>query len=197
MLGRPSQQDVTHKGVTLKSGVQLWPVGVDTAKSRIYGRLKITAAGPGCLHFPLGLPDEYYEGLIAERLVTKYQRGYPVRVFELDSGARNEPLDTAVYAYAAALYAGMQRVNWDKLEAPLKAPAGDLFVQAANAAGPEPRAPGPARDAAASSQVAQAAAGDAAGGVPPAPPAAEAVTEVAAARRVRIRRPNWVTGYRR
>jgi len=35
-----------------------------------------------------------------------------------------------VYAYAAAIYAGLNRINWDRLEASLLATAGDLFVQA-------------------------------------------------------------------
>jgi len=133
ILGRPTMQDVNHKGVTLKKGVQLWPVGVDSAKERIYARLKIIESGPGRMHFPLGLPDEYYEGLVAERLVTRYVHGYAKRVFEKDAGARNEPLDLEVYAYAAALFAGIQRTNWDRLEATLKASASDLFVIAGQA----------------------------------------------------------------
>jgi phage terminase large subunit GpA-like protein len=31
-------------------------------------------------------------------------------------GARNEALDCEVYDYAAAIYAGVTRVNWDQLE---------------------------------------------------------------------------------
>jgi phage terminase large subunit GpA-like protein len=130
VLGRPTAQDVTHRGVVVKNGVQLWPIGADTAKTKIYARLKITEPGPGRMHFPLGLPDEYYEGLVSERLITRYKHGRPVREFEKDAGARNEPLDVEVYAYAAALYAGMSRVNWDKLEAGLRESAGDLFVTA-------------------------------------------------------------------
>lgn len=134
ILGRPTPQDVTHKGTTIKGGVQLWPVGVDTAKARIYARLKIAMTGPGCMHFPLGLPEEYFKGLTAERLVTRYHKGYARMSWEKDAGARNEPLDLEVYAYAAALYAGVTRVNWDKLEATLKMTAADLFVAAADAA---------------------------------------------------------------
>lgn len=156
ILGRPTAQDVTHKGVKIKGGVQLWPLGDDTCKARIYARLKIEQSGPGCLHFPLGLPDEYYEGLLAERLVTKYVHGFPRQVFELDAGARNEPLDVEKCAYAAALYAGITRANWDTLEAGLKASAGDLFV-ASSVAAPAVQtsassAPTPAADEAAPAQ---------------------------------------------
>lgn len=142
ILGRPSAQDVTHRGEVIKNGVQLWPVGVDTAKARIYGRLKITLPGPGCMHWPLGLPDEYFKALTAERLVTRYHKGYARMSWEKDAGARNEALDLEVYAYAAALYAGVSRVNWDKLEATMRASAGDLFV-AAEARSEEAKVPAP------------------------------------------------------
>lgn len=138
VLGRPRAQDVNHRGQVIKDGVELWPIGTDTAKSRIYARLRIDTPGPGCLHFPLGLPDEYYQQLTAERLVTKYHHGYVKRVWEKDAGARNEALDLEVYAYAAALYAGLTRVNWDKVEAALRATAGDLFVDAERRAQQDP-----------------------------------------------------------
>jgi phage terminase large subunit GpA-like protein len=136
ILGRPTPQDVTHKGVTVKKGVALWPIGSDTAKARIYARMKITLPGPGCMHWPAGLPDEYFKGLTAERLIKRYHKGYARMSWEKDAGARNEPLDLEVYAYASALYAGVARVNWDKLEATMRSAAGDLFVAAENATTP-------------------------------------------------------------
>jgi phage terminase large subunit GpA-like protein len=142
ILGRPTLQDVTHRGETVKNGVALWPVGADTAKARIYARMKITLPGPGCMHWPAGLPDEYFKGLTAERLIKRYHKGYARMSWEKDAGARNEPLDLEVYAYAAALYAGVARVNWDKLEATMRSAAGDLFVAAAQEAAPtEPPTP--------------------------------------------------------
>jgi phage terminase large subunit GpA-like protein len=139
ILGRPTPQDVTHRGVTVKKGVSLWPIGADTAKARIYARMKTTLPGPGCMHWPAGLPDEYFKGLTAERLIKRYHKGYARMSWEKDAGARNEPLDLEVYAYAAALYAGIARVNWDKLEATMRSAAGDLFVAAA-ATGTAPEA---------------------------------------------------------
>lgn len=130
ILGRPTPQDIDHNGVKIPNGIMLWPIGTDTAKTEIYARLKIEQPGPGYMHFPLGLADEYYAGLTAERLVTKYVRGYLKHVWEKNAVERNEPLDLEVYAYAAAIYAGLNRVNWDRLEAALLATAGDLFVQA-------------------------------------------------------------------
>jgi phage terminase large subunit GpA-like protein len=134
ILGRPSAQDVNYDGQVVKGGVQLWPIGVDTAKARIYARMKITNGGPGAMHWPLGLPDDYFKGLTAERLITTYHHGYARMTWEKDAGVRNEPLDLEVYAYAAGLYAGIARANWDRLEATLRSSAGDLFVQAEAAA---------------------------------------------------------------
>lgn len=135
VLGKPTAQDVDHLGRKIARGVELFPVGADTAKTEIYARLKIERPGPGCMHFPAGLPDEYFKQLTAERLVSKYQRGYLRRVWEKDAGERNEALDLEVYAYAAAIFAGLNRVNWDRLEATLRATVQDLFVQANEAGG--------------------------------------------------------------
>ena len=139
VLGRPSAQDIDHKGIKIPNGVELWPIGTDTAKTEIYARLQIQtldekgrpAGGPGAMHFPLGLPDDYYKQLSAERLVTKYIKGYPRRVWEKDAGERNEALDLEVYAYAAAIYAGLKRARWDQIESGMRLTAGDLFVDAA------------------------------------------------------------------
>jgi phage terminase large subunit GpA-like protein len=119
VLGRPTKQDIDHNGKKIPNGIELWPIGTDTAKAEIYARLKIERPGPGHMHFPLGLPDEYFRGLTAERQVTRYVKGYLKTSWEKDEVERNEPLDLEVYAYAAAIYAGLNRVNWDRLEAAL------------------------------------------------------------------------------
>jgi phage terminase large subunit GpA-like protein len=131
ILGRPTKQDIDHQGLKIPNGIDLWPIGADTAKGEIYARLRIGKPGPGYMHFPTGLPDEYYRGLTAERLVTHYVKGYLRTHWEKDETDRNEPLDLEVYAYAAAIYAGINRINWDRLEATLRATVGDLFVDAA------------------------------------------------------------------
>lgn len=129
VLGRPTPVEINHRGKTIPNGGQVWPIGTDTAKSKIFARLAITVGGPGAMHFPHGLPDAYYQQLTSERKVTKYVRGYKRTSWEKDAAARNEALDLEVYAYAAAIYAGLARTSWDKLEAGLRAAAGDLFVQ--------------------------------------------------------------------
>jgi len=110
LIGQPSLQDVSWQGKKILNGVQLWPIGVDTAKEQIYSRLKITA-GPGHYHFPRGMDEAYYKQLTAEKRLTRYKRGRPYYVWQ--STGENHALDCEVYAYAAAMRAGMARMNWD------------------------------------------------------------------------------------
>ena len=79
----------------------LWIVGVDSAKSVIYGRLKIEEPGPGYCHFPNERKAEWFEQLLSEVLVTTYSRGVPVREWRKKRGVRCEVLDARVYAYSA------------------------------------------------------------------------------------------------
>lgn len=121
VLGRPTPQDVNYKGTVIKNGVMLWPVGADTAKGIIYNRLNLSlnedgSIPDGYMHFPIGLEDEYYMQLTAEKLVTRYSKdGFPSKHW-VKTRDRNEGLDTEVYAYSAAIHAGITRMNWDALE---------------------------------------------------------------------------------
>lgn len=116
-IGRPSLQDIAYMGTTIKKGVQLWPVGTDTAKSTVYARLKNTDPGTRYIHFPIGLDDDYYRQLTSEKYVTRYDKqGKPKREWILPSGRRNEALDVTVYALAAAVRSGLERMDWTKLE---------------------------------------------------------------------------------
>ncbi|HHM12589.1 MAG TPA: phage terminase large subunit family protein, partial [Planctomycetaceae bacterium] len=57
---------------------------------------------PGAIHFPRRLDAEYFRQLTAERIVTRFTRGRPVRSWQPKrDGERNEALDTFVYAHAA------------------------------------------------------------------------------------------------
>lgn len=76
-------------------------IGVTAAKDAVYSHLKNTLAGPGFCHFPIGRPVVYFEQLTSEIVTTKYVRGFPTRVYELEQGRRNEALDCRAYAYAA------------------------------------------------------------------------------------------------
>jgi phage terminase large subunit GpA-like protein len=132
ILGKPTKQDIDWRGQVIKEGIDLWPIGVDTAKTTVLNRLAVDKPGPQYMHFPLGLPDSYYKGLTVERRTRKLVHGYEKWVWEKEPGAANEPFDLEGYAYAAAIRAGVTRANWDKLEAFFRGTA-DLFVAAANA----------------------------------------------------------------
>lgn len=104
-IGAPTKQDINLRGQKMKRGALMYPVGVDGIKSTIYGRLKRAEPGPGCMHFPVGLPTEFYAQLTAERQVVKFTRGMPKRVWTKKDGDRNEALDCEVYAYAGLHFA--------------------------------------------------------------------------------------------
>jgi phage terminase large subunit GpA-like protein len=114
-IGRPVKVDVTVRGVAPKVSALLWPVGSDTIKGWLMGRIR----SPGMVHFPDNLPPEFYAQLTSERLVTKHFKGMPKREWVKAPSARNEALDATVYAYAAAVYAGLKRANWGALKAHL------------------------------------------------------------------------------
>ena len=135
LIGRPSKQDVNYRGEVLKKGVEVWQYGADTAKGALYARLKIEEPGPGYVHLPSGLPDDFYDQLTAERRVTRYLRGHPRTEWVLEKGRRNEALDCAGMAHAAADYAGLARLNWDALERLVNPEQRDLFTQPAGQGG--------------------------------------------------------------
>ena len=119
-IGKPGKVDINAKGQTLKRGAQVWPVGSDTAKTTLFGRLKHNEPGPGYLHFHMQTTSEYFEQLTAEKQVLRTNRnGFPVREWVLPGGKRNEGLDCLVYAYAALnrMYQRYdRRTIWDQLE---------------------------------------------------------------------------------
>lgn len=134
VIGKPTEVDANWKGKKVRGGARVWPVGSDTAKFVLYQRLALTQPGPGCIHTSSELPDEWFVGLTAETLITRYVKGRPRSEWRLKKhGMRNEPLDLWVYAYAAAAYLGMNRWkerDWDWLAQQIEPP---LFDTAANA----------------------------------------------------------------
>lgn len=96
IMGRPSNRN--------KMRVPLYPVGVDTAKAVLYGRLRIDEPGPGYMHFPERFPydEEYFRQLTAEKMVLKQSpNGHHKRVWVRRHGRKAEVLDIRVYATAA------------------------------------------------------------------------------------------------
>jgi phage terminase large subunit GpA-like protein len=92
----------------MKRKVDLYIVGVDNAKSVVMKRLRIDAPGPGYCHFPAGRDVDWFRQLTAEKVVTKFVKGFPRREWKKDDGRRNEALDCRVYAFAACVMAAPQ-----------------------------------------------------------------------------------------
>lgn len=132
ILGRASWQDINLRGTRLKKGVKLWGIGTDTAKHEIYGRLRKTEAGAGYVHLSKQMPMEVFEQLTAERLHVRYSKGRAIEEWVKPNGKRNEALDCAVYALAAAIWAGVEKWNeseWKRWQAAVEEV--DLFDLAA------------------------------------------------------------------
>jgi phage terminase large subunit GpA-like protein len=110
--GRPLVEDERRRRQRLrarrKRARPTEPLGVDQAKTLIYARLKLPAAGPGYVHFQSSpaFDDEYFAQLAAERLVTKVRGTRPFQEW-VQLRPRNEALDCLVYALAAVRLAPM------------------------------------------------------------------------------------------
>lgn len=117
VLGKPKAADVTWKGKTDPKGVNTYQVGTVNAKHWLYGRLSTDAdkaPEERTTHFSDQLPPEYFAGLVSETYNPGKNR------FEKRRGARNEPLDTWVYAYAAAHHPELRlhrltKADWDAI----------------------------------------------------------------------------------
>lgn len=102
--------EVNWRGVRIKRGVKLWTVGTDTAKTEIYGRLRLTSPGPGYVHLSRQMPEHVFEQLTAERQVTKVLKGgRKKREWVKSPSQANEALDCAVYALAMAHIVGVEK----------------------------------------------------------------------------------------
>lgn len=94
---KPSWVDVNARGRSIKRGVKLWRICVDTAKDLLHGRLdKCKVHGPGFVHLNRHLPPEWFAQLSAEhRVRERTARGWAER-WVCPSGHRNEALDCTV-----------------------------------------------------------------------------------------------------
>lgn len=144
VLAKPRPADVTWRGVNDKRGVFTYQVGTVNAKHWLYGRLSTDAEKAPedrNTHFTDQLPPEYFAGLVSETYNPAKNR------FEKKRGARNEPLDTWVYAFAAAHHPELRlhrktRSEWDVIARRLEASIGAAApAQAADQ--PTPQQPKP------------------------------------------------------
>jgi len=132
LVGRPSKNNIGK--------VRLFPIGSDTAKELVYGRLKITEPGPGYCHFPADRDPEYFLQLTSEQLVTKYVRGHAKRQW-VKKRRRNEALDVRCYAMAALYISGVN-VNILADKAAESRPEGDKSKPERQARPAKQRKPG-------------------------------------------------------
>lgn len=99
--GRPIVSAPSRKQSGLRARkVDVFGIGVDEAKVVVMRRLGVQAPGPGYCHFPVDRDPEYFAQITAEKLITKYLRGFPVREWH-KTRDRNEAFDCRVYATAA------------------------------------------------------------------------------------------------
>jgi phage terminase large subunit GpA-like protein len=130
IVGQPSPVDVDFKGVKIANGCKVWPLGVNIAKTELYGWLglkrptveALAAAGqepPGACHFSQSHGEDFFKQLTAETVKSVTKRGFTFWVWELQKGRENHHLDTRVYARAAAAVVGLDRFqenDWLSLE---------------------------------------------------------------------------------
>ncbi|RDH80827.1 MAG: hypothetical protein DIZ77_15125 [endosymbiont of Seepiophila jonesi] len=145
VIGRASWQDISILGRVIKRGVQLWPVGTDTAKNTLLGRIsKDIGRDPDKRRHTMAsdLSDDYYTQLTAERSDPETGSWKKIK------GRLNEAIDTMFYAYAAACHPrvrlnSMREPDWLRLEEQLEPKTDDMFQSGSQAA--EPAAKVPAR----------------------------------------------------
>ena len=125
--------------------IDLFLVGVDEGKAMVMRRLARAEAGPGYMHAPVDRDAEWFKQITAEKLVTRYVKGQPVREWHKPDRARNEALDCRVYALAALKISppSFKRLT-ERLGAVVRSPGAPLQRRAdppAPTAAPEPERP--------------------------------------------------------
>lgn len=82
--------------------VDLFLVGVDVGKLIHMRRLANDKPGTGgYCHFPHDRDEDWFKQITAEKMITRYEKGQPIREWHKSDRARNEGTDCRVYAFAA------------------------------------------------------------------------------------------------
>lgn len=115
MLSMPKKVDVNWRGRRVRNGVTYFLIGIDEIKQTLLTRCRIDTPGKSFLHVPQDLTDFWAKGFAGSEVqVAKYTNGRRRWVWEKLYGVFNEPLDCAVYAFAAVNQSGLTRFDWDK-----------------------------------------------------------------------------------
>ena len=148
-LDRGRLVDVTWRGKTDKRGMTLYQVGTVAIKHHLYSLISTdTDKQPSerMLHLSDELDHSYFQGLTSETYNPKHNR------FEKRGGARNEPLDTWVYSYAAAHHPELRlhrasKADWDARETRLQNNAHTAIKTATQPAAVEAASASPSKPA--------------------------------------------------
>jgi phage terminase large subunit GpA-like protein len=146
ILGKPTLQDVDWHGQKIERGVKLWPIGTDTAKDLLYGRMRLTVAGAGgFVHVPKAFETtDEFEQMTAARKLPVVVQGKPFMRWITPQGKREEASDCMVYAYAAACYLGIDKYrepSWARREQRIAPRELDLFQEPSPGAVAAPAVP--------------------------------------------------------
>lgn len=98
--GKAGAPVLNRGSINNKVRVKQFTVGTYTVKNIIYTRLALTEYGPGYIHFPSTLDEEWYKQLTSEKLKPVYEKGIEVRKEWVNIRTRNEALDCTGYAYS-------------------------------------------------------------------------------------------------
>jgi phage terminase large subunit GpA-like protein len=125
LIGAPTTVDINLKGRKSVSGYKMWPVCGAIAKNELYGWLRLESPADGepypagWCHFP-EYGEDFFREITAEQLIMrKNRKGFVRMEWELIPGRENHALDARVYARAAAMLAGLDRLkdtDWAALE---------------------------------------------------------------------------------
>lgn len=118
-LGKGKMVDINWRGVHDKRGVHIHEVGTVGIKHLLYARMSTDADRPPeqrLVRFSNQLDDQFLAGMVSETYDPAKNRFVKRR-----GGARNEPLDTWVYAYAATHHPELRlhrltKSDWDARE---------------------------------------------------------------------------------
>ena len=103
LVGRPSKHN--------RYRVNLFVLCVDSGKETVYSRLRVGTPGPGYMHFPDWIDQEYVDQLTAEKAIRKYVKGRGAVKQWVKLRERNEALDLEVYALAGLYILGLPLVR--------------------------------------------------------------------------------------
>jgi phage terminase large subunit GpA-like protein len=135
-----SKEDAARK----RQGIRIVSIGTNCCKAEIFDLLRHAlptndgSPSPGCYHFPL-YDMTYFEGLTSEVKLVKPNGDVTYE----KRGARNEPVDLAVYNRAAAAIVGIDRMSeehWRRFEQAVMPMTGPATPRPALAAPAPPQA---------------------------------------------------------